>query len=88
MNDRQLKRLMDMMQSSAGCVITGHDIMHSPDTRDDPELRDFARECHDEGAFHLALATWKFIEEMIKRRHQTGNFQYPFEPFDEWGQNR
>lgn len=61
--------------------------MNSPDWRDDDGLLKDARACHDEASFRLALVTLEFIQEMINRRHQTGNFQYPFEPFDEWGQN-
>ncbi len=84
MNDRQMKRLMDMMHSSSGAVINAHDILHDPEYTDDQELRDMALKLHEESAFRLALVVESFIQETIDRRHKTGNFQYPFPPFDEW----
>lgn len=85
MNDRQMKRLMDMMHSSSGAVINAHAILHDPDSADDQELREMALKLHEESAFRLALVVDAFIQETIDRRHKTGNFQYPFPPFDEWG---
>ena len=85
MNDRQMKRLMDMMHASSGAVINAHAILHDPDSASDMELRDMALKLQEESAFRLALVVDTFIQETIDRRHKTGNFQYPFPPFDEWG---
>jgi len=84
MNDRQMKRLMDMMHSSSGAVINAHDILNDPDCAGNEEILEEARKLHEESAFRLALVVDAFIKETIDRRHKTGNFQYPFPPFDEY----
>lgn len=84
MDDREMKHLMDCMHSSAGAVISGHDLSNDPEYKKDPEALKLAQKCYDEGALRLAKLYGEFIEEIIKRRHETGNFQYPFEPFDEY----
>ena len=83
-DDREMKYLMDCMETSAGTVINAHQILNDPE-EDNAEILDLAEKLKDEHALRLARLYRDFIKEIIGRRQATGNFQYPFDPFDEWG---
>jgi len=84
MNDREIKHLMDKMHASAGGVLCAELHLQDDEFAEDAEILAQAQELKDKSALRLARVTSEFIEEIIKRRHKTGNFQYPFEPFDEY----
>ena len=79
MNDHEMKRLMDSMHAAAGAVVESHKCMNDPDYIADPEVLALAKKCYEDGALDLARTYTTFINEIIDRRHATGNFQYPFE---------
>ncbi|MEP1932172.1 MAG: hypothetical protein ABJO52_20860 [Nisaea sp.] len=84
LSDRELKHLMDCMHTCSGSVINAHEILSNPDD-EPPEILEMAEKLKEEHALKLARDYNAFIYEIIDRRNACGNFQYPFEPFDEWG---
>lgn len=83
MNDRQMKHLMDRMHTLSGSIINAHEALNEPG-EDNQEVIEMAERLKGESSLLLAEICSRFINEIIDRRHETGNFQYPFEPFDEW----
>ena len=84
MNDREMKRLLDKMHASADSVLCAEEHLQDDEYAEDTEILTQAQELKDKSALRLARVTSEFIKEIIKRRHKTGNFQYPLEPFDEY----
>lgn len=82
MNDRDMKQLLFNMEASAGAILEGHRCMNDPDHQADPEVAALAKGCFEDGALRLARAFSDFYEEVISRRHASGNFDYPFEPLE------
>mgnify|MGYP000058615994 CR=1 FL=1 len=84
LTDREMKHLMDCMHTCSGSVIFAHNTLNDPD-EDNAELLEMTEKLKEEHSLKLARGYNTFIYEFIDRRHASGNFQYPFEPFDEWG---
>ncbi|WP_306261348.1 hypothetical protein [Pararhizobium sp. IMCC21322] len=82
MNDRDMKLLLDKMHASSDSVLSADNF--SKEVADDAEILAQAQELKDQSGLRLAQCTSEFIQELIARRHKTGNFQYPFPQFDEF----
>ena len=84
LSDRGMKNLLDCMESASAGVLGAEGFLNDPEFADDPSNKAEALELKNQSAVRLAKHTSEFIAELIKRRHATHNFQYPFEPFDEY----
>ena len=84
LSDRGMKSLLDCMESASAGVLGAEGFLNDPEFADDPSNKAEALELKNQSAVRLAKHTSEFIAELIKRRHATHNFQYPFEPFDEY----
>lgn len=83
MNDQEMKHLLDKMHASSDGVLSAELHLQEDSIADNAENLTLAQELKDKSSLRLAKCTSEFIEELIKRRHKTGNFQYPFPPIDE-----
>lgn len=84
LSDRGMKSLLDRMESASAGVLGAEGFLNDPEFADDPSSKAEALELKNQSAVRLAKHTSEFIAELIKRRHATQNFQYPFEPFNEY----
>jgi hypothetical protein len=84
LSDRGMKNLLDRMESASAGVLGAEGVLNDPEFAADPINKAEALALKNQSAVRLAKHTSEFIAELVKRRHATQNFQYPFEPFDEY----
>lgn len=78
MKNSEMKHLLDQMHSATDGVQGAEELLNDPENKNDVYTLNIAQELKDKCAIRLANLTSEFLTEIVKRRHKTGNFQYPF----------
>jgi len=83
-DDRRMKFLLDRMHSSSDAFATAECLLAENADACEGSLLQEALDLKENASGMMAEAIREFLEEIRQRRHESGNYQYPFAPFEEF----
>lgn len=78
MNNSEMNHLLDQMHSASDSVHIAENHLNDSEYENNVDILAMAQELKDKSAIRLANITSDLLAEIIKRRRETGDFQYPF----------